>query len=114
MMSDEDAKAAFDAQAALMGLIDAFEGPPPAAGYLSLAEPALRAHPGHIGLLLAAGSAALLDGDPARARVFVKRIAKRGAQSPGADLIEGLALELAGRRSAARESSRAGAGTTGT
>jgi superfamily II DNA or RNA helicase len=102
MMSDEDAKAAFDAQAALMGLIDAFEGPPPAAGYLSLAEPALRAHPGHIGLLLAAGSAALLDGDPARARVFVKRIAKRGAQSPGADLIEGLALELAGRRSAAR------------
>ena len=55
----------------------AFAEPDRNSGFLELAEEAVRAQPGDGHILLLAATAALLDADPARAQVFLKRFSKR-------------------------------------
>jgi superfamily II DNA or RNA helicase len=85
----------------LQRLVSAFEHLQPADGYLPLAEAALKACPGDPNLLLLAANAALIDGDHARALVFLKRFHKR-ASSTSEHLLRALALNLAGLRGAGR------------
>jgi superfamily II DNA or RNA helicase len=58
-------------------LCAAFADPDSASGFLSQAEHAVRAQPGDGAILLLAATAALLDQNPERARVFLKRFSKR-------------------------------------
>ena len=71
-------------------------------GYLPLAEEAIKACPGDLDIFMLAANAALLDGQHERALVFLKRFSKR-AESPSECLLRALALNLAGKRSAARQ-----------
>jgi superfamily II DNA or RNA helicase len=72
-------------------------------GFLELAEPAVAACPSDPDILLLAGAAAVLDGRPERAHVFVKRLHKRYAVRSGADhLLTALALFQERKQSAAR------------
>src|ERR1700730_9627342 len=58
-------------------LLDAFANEEKTSGFLPLAEPAVQHMPADPDILCFAATAALLDGDPARAEVFLKRYAKR-------------------------------------
>jgi hypothetical protein len=55
----------------------AFADPDRTADFLSLAEEAARTQPGDGRILLLAATAALLDQNPERAQVFLKRFSKR-------------------------------------
>src|SRR6516162_6228259 len=54
-------------------LMAAFADPDRASGFLPQAEEAVRAHPGDGLILLLAATAALLDQNPERAQIFLKR-----------------------------------------
>ena len=83
-------------------LATAFAGADPVEGFLPMAETAVRACPGNPEILLLAANAALIDGRHERALVFLKRFGKR-AKSPAEPLLRAFALNLAGRRPAARQ-----------
>jgi superfamily II DNA or RNA helicase len=70
-------------------------------GFLPLAEEAVAACPGDPHILLLAATAALFDGQPQRAHVFLKRFSKR-ATAPAQHLLQALTLDQLGRRAAAR------------
>src|SRR6188472_4101039 len=61
-------------------------------GFLAQAEAALRAQPGDGLILLLATTAALLDHNPARARVFLKRFSKRYVAIASYQLLRALVL----------------------
>jgi|GEM_PF-265308 len=82
-------------------LYDAFKSEAMSAGFLPLAEEAIKACPGEPLIFLQAATAALLDGVPARALVFVKRFSKR-ARAPAQYLMQALALHQQGKTVAAR------------
>lgn len=82
-------------------MVSAFDHPDQGEGFLLLGERAIKACPGDVDLLLLAANAALIDGRHERALVFLKRFSKRAA-SPAETLLRALALNLAGRRPAAR------------
>jgi superfamily II DNA or RNA helicase len=70
----------------------AFADPHRNSGFLPQAEEAVRAQPGDGHLLLLAATAALLDQDPARAQVFLKRFSKRYVAIGTCHLLRALAL----------------------
>jgi superfamily II DNA or RNA helicase len=70
----------------------AFSDASRASGFLSQAEEAVRAHPGSGLILLLAATAALLDQNPERAQVFLKRFAKRYIAIGPYHLLRALAL----------------------
>jgi superfamily II DNA or RNA helicase len=70
-------------------------------GFLPLAEQAIAACPGDAYILIMAAMAALLDDQPLRALVFLKRFSKR-ASAPAEHLLHALALAQLGKRGAAR------------
>jgi superfamily II DNA or RNA helicase len=63
-----------------------------ASGFLAFAEEAVRAHPGDGDVLLLAAAAALLDHDPERAQVFLKRFSKHYVAIGPYHLLSALAL----------------------
>src|SRR5947208_10875690 len=83
-------------------IIDAFDDPILTSGFLPLAEEALLAHPAHPVILCLAATAALLDADPDRALVFLKRYAKRFVPTETHHLLKALALAEQGKPGAAR------------
>jgi superfamily II DNA or RNA helicase len=90
-------------------LVDAvfpiFDGPAPPSGYLPAIDALLQQAPDERALLLAATGAALIDGHTARALTTLKRferVAGGKETSQAARLLEGLLLDLTGRRGAAR------------
>jgi superfamily II DNA or RNA helicase len=70
----------------------AFADPDRASGFLSQAEAAVRAQPGDGLILLLAATAALLDQNPVRAQVFLKRFSKRYVAIAPYHLLRALAL----------------------
>jgi hypothetical protein len=68
-------------------LRDAFAEPDRNSGFLELAKEAVRAQPGDGHILLLAVTAALLDADPARAQVFLKRFSKRFVPTKRDDIV---------------------------
>ncbi len=70
-------------------------------GFLPLAEEALAACPGDPVILMLAATAALLDRQPVRALVFLKRFSKR-ASGPAEPLLHALALNQLNKRVTAR------------
>jgi superfamily II DNA or RNA helicase len=70
----------------------AFADPDRTSGFRDLAEEAVRALPGDGYILLLAATAALLDDDPARAQVFLKRFSKRFVAVEPYHLLRALAL----------------------
>ena len=70
----------------------AFADPHRHSGFLPQAEEAVRAQPGDGQLLLLAATAALLDQNPARAQVFLKRFSKRYVAIGTCHLLRALAL----------------------
>ena len=70
----------------------AFADPDRHSGFLPQAEEAVRAQPGDGHILLLATTAALLDQDPARAQVFLKRFSKRYVAICTCHLLRALAL----------------------
>src|SRR5258705_10298920 len=73
-------------------LCAAFADPDRASGFLSQAEEAVRAQPGDGLILLLAATAALLDRNPERAQVFLKRFSKRYVAIGTYHLLRALAL----------------------
>ena len=73
-------------------LMAAFADPDRASGFLPQAEEAVRAHPGDGLILLLAATAALLDQNPERAQVFLKRFSKRYVVISACHLLRALAL----------------------
>lgn len=80
----------------------AFADPDRRGGFLPQAEQAVRAHPGDVALLLLAATAALLDREPARAQVFLKRFSKRYVAIDSWHLLRALALAQENKLEAAR------------
>ncbi len=80
----------------------AFAEPDRNSGFLELAEEAVRAQPGDGHILLLAATAALLDADPARAQVFLKRFSKRFVPVAPWHLLRALALGQENKLAAAR------------
>jgi superfamily II DNA or RNA helicase len=80
----------------------AFADPDRTSGFLPQAEEALRAQPGDGHILLLAATAALLDQNPERAQVFLKRFAKRYRAIDACHLLRALALAEEGRLGLAR------------
>jgi superfamily II DNA or RNA helicase len=80
----------------------AFAEPDRHSGFLELAEEAVRAQPGDGRILLLAATAALLDADPARAQVFLKRFSKRFVPVVAWHLLHALALGQENKLAAAR------------
>jgi hypothetical protein len=80
----------------------AFAEPDRNSGFLELAEQAVRAQPGDGHILLLAATAALLDADPARAQVFLKRFSKRFVPVAAWHLLHALALGQENKLAAAR------------
>jgi superfamily II DNA or RNA helicase len=70
----------------------AFADPNRTSGFLSQAEEAVRAQPGDGLILLLATTAALLDQNPERAQVFLKRFSKRYVAISAYHLLRALAL----------------------
>jgi superfamily II DNA or RNA helicase len=70
----------------------AFADPNRTSGFLSRAEEAVRAQPGDGLILLLATTAALLDQNPERAQVFLKRFSKRYVAISAYHLLRALAL----------------------
>jgi superfamily II DNA or RNA helicase len=83
-------------------LLDAFADPGRHSGFLPLAEEAVRAQPGDGGLLLLAATAALMDQNPARAQVFLKRFRKRYVAIDTYHLLNALTLAQENRLASAR------------
>jgi superfamily II DNA or RNA helicase len=79
-----------------------FDDPKRHSGFLELAEQAVAACPGDSSVLTLAATAALLDGKPDRARVFLKRISKRYTATPTDHLLQALTLLQDGKRLTAR------------
>ena len=71
-------------------------------GFLPQAEEAVRAQPGDGHLLLLAATAALIDQDPARAQVFLKRFSKRYVAIGPYHLLRALALAQENKLGSAR------------
>jgi len=82
-------------------LADAFADANLDTGFLPLAEQAIAACPGDIPILMLAATAALLDGRPERALVYLKRLSKR-ASAPAEQLLSALALAQLDRKAAAK------------
>jgi superfamily II DNA or RNA helicase len=80
----------------------AFKDPDRQSGFLPQAEEAVRARPGDAPILLLAATAALLDEEPARAQVFLKRFSKRYVALPAWHLLRALLLAQENRLAAAR------------
>jgi superfamily II DNA or RNA helicase len=78
-------------------LTRAFADPRLTTGFLPLAEEAVAACPGAVDILLMAATAALLDGEPQRALVFLKRFSKR-VEAPAHRLLLALANGMLGRK----------------
>src|SRR6266568_7896323 len=70
----------------------AFADPNRTSGFLARAEEAVRAQPGDGLILLLATTAALLDQNPERAQVFLKRFSKRYVAIASYHLLRALAL----------------------
>jgi len=85
-----------------LSLRAAFADPDRQSGFLLQAEEAVRAQPGDGHILLLAATAALLDQDPARAQVFLKRFSKRYVAVGSSHLMRALALAQAGKLELAR------------
>lgn len=83
-------------------LLAAFADPERSGGFLPQAEDAVRAQPGDGHILLLAATAALLDGQPARAEIFLKRFSKRYVAVASSHLLHALALAQAGKLKPAR------------
>jgi hypothetical protein len=73
-------------------LVSALSEPARTEGLLELAERAERAFPGDANVLCAAASAALLEGRPDKATVYLKRYAKRYAAGKAYHLLSALVL----------------------
>ncbi len=83
-------------------LLAAFADPERSGGFLLQAEEAVRAQPADGHILLLAATAALLDGQPARAEIFLKRFSKRYVAVASSHLLRALALAQAGKLKFAR------------
>src|SRR5215472_9414961 len=83
-------------------LLDAFADAKKISGFLPLAEEALRPWPGDPHILCLAATAALMDGEPERALVFLKRYAKRFVPTATHHLLSALALEQQNKPAMAR------------
>jgi superfamily II DNA or RNA helicase len=79
-----------------------FADPDRASGFLWQAEAAVRAHPGNGLILLLAATAALLDQNPERAQVFLKRFSKRYVAVAPYHLLRALALAEENKLESAR------------
>src|SRR5271166_5824064 len=88
-------------------LRDAFADSARASGFLPQAEEAAREQPDDGLILLLAATAALLDANPERAQVFLKRFAKRYRTNRPYRLLHALALAREGRPGAARSELKA-------
>jgi hypothetical protein len=71
-------------------LLDAFANRDMTSGFLPLAEEALLKYPGDGYILILAATAALLDGHPERALVFLKRYSKRYVPNAANHLLHAL------------------------
>ena len=80
----------------------AFADPDRTSGFLSQAEAAVRAQPGNGLILLLATTAALLDQNPERAQVFLKRFSKRYVAIAPYHLLRALALAEENKLGSAR------------
>jgi superfamily II DNA or RNA helicase len=80
----------------------AFADPARASGFLPQAEEAVRAHPGDGLILLLAATAALLDQNPERAQIFLKRFSKRFVAVAPYHLLRALVLEEGNNLASAR------------
>jgi len=80
----------------------AFAEPGRNSGFLELAEEAVRAQPGDGNILLLAAMAALLEADPGRAQVFLKRFSKRFVPVAARHMLHALALGQENKLAAAR------------
>jgi superfamily II DNA or RNA helicase len=80
----------------------AFADPARASGFLPQAEEAVRAHPGDGLILLLAATAALLDQNPERAQIFLKRFSKRFVAIAPYHLLRALVLEEGNNLASAR------------
>src|SRR5437660_9918231 len=80
----------------------AFADPHRHSGFLPQAEEAVRAQPGDGNILLLAATAALLDQDPPRAQVFLKRFSKRFVAVDTVHLLRALAFAQEKKLGAAR------------
>ena len=80
----------------------AFADPAHASGFLPQAEEAVRAHPGDGLILLLAATAALLDQNPERAQIFLKRFSKRFVAIAPYHLLRALVLEEGNNLASAR------------
>src|SRR2546426_2414380 len=83
-------------------LMAAFADPDRASGFLPQAEEAVRAHPGEGLILLLAATAALLDQNPERAQIFLKRFSKRFVAIAPYHLLRALVLEEGNNLASAR------------
>jgi hypothetical protein len=83
-------------------LTEAFADPDRTSGFLEDAEIAVRAQPGDGPVLLLAATAALLDRNPERAQIFLKRFSKRFFAGTTWHLLRGLALAQEGKLGLAR------------
>lgn len=98
-LKDEAATAVIDWNRTLF---DAFDNSNPEAGFLPLAEEAVRAQPADATTLLAAATAALFDGKTARAQVFLKRFSKRYQPTSPYQLLRALVAASENKPAAAR------------
>jgi SNF2 family DNA or RNA helicase len=73
-------------------LLAAFADPDRTSGFLAQAEAGVRAQPGDGRILLLAATAALLDQNPQRAQVFLKRFSKRYVSTAPYQLLRALVL----------------------
>ena len=83
-------------------LMAAFADPARASGFLPQAEKAVRAHPGDGLILLLAATAGLLDQNPERAQIFLKRFSKRFVAIAPYHLLRALVLEEGNNLASAR------------
>jgi superfamily II DNA or RNA helicase len=83
-------------------LLAAFADPDRVSGFLPQAEEAVRAHPGDGLILLLAATAALLDQNPERAQIFLKRFSKRFVAIAPYHLLRALVLEEGNNLASAR------------
>src|SRR3981081_1833746 len=83
-------------------LCAAFADPNRTSGFLPQAEAAVLAHPADGVVLLLAATAALLDQNPERAQVFLRRFSKRYVAIGAYHLLRALALAQENRRGLAR------------
>ena len=83
-------------------ILDAFADLSRESGFLAVAAEAERTTPGNPIILCLAATAALFDGEPQRAQIYLKRYTKRAHPGPAHHLLSALALAAQGKRDAAR------------